>query len=270
MLSAPHATKHLLHRDETLRSRRARSLRVTGFKHGGPMHQNRKYFGMTGLQIGILVALAGALFLILCVAGWVIFGNGFSFSRLPQDIPTPVPSPTLVVIPTITTTPLPTLVPYEQLIPKGWKQFRTALIEIWLPSEFKDAKLVVPKGVTTLAVPELILSKPASKTSLYNMWVVVSYEPLTTESLDSFLDLKFQSISSDLRVVERRKALVNSTEAFRIVIETRVNNVDANELAYIFQDGGTVWYVLFIAQINEFYDELNSFEDSVLTFRWVK
>ena len=101
------------------------------------------------------------------------------------------------------------------------------------------------------------------------MWVIVSYEPLTTESLDTFLDVKFQSVSSDLRVVERRNVVVNSTEAVRVVIETRLNNVDANELAYIFQDGDTVWYVMFGAQINEFYAELDSFEDSVQTFRLV-
>jgi len=233
------------------------------------MTRSKKYFGMTGSQVGILVALAGALLLLLCIAGWLIFGNGINFSRLSQVTLVPVTSPTLIVPPTLTPTPIPTSIPYEQLIPEGWAQHRTELIEIWLPSAFKDTKRVPPKGVKTLAVPELILTKSASKTSIYSMWVIVSYEPLTTESLDTFLDVKFQSVSSDLRVVERRNVVVNSTEAVRVVIETRLNNVDANELAYIFQDGATIWYVMFGAQINEFYAELDSFEDSVQTFRLV-
>jgi len=234
------------------------------------MNRNRKYFGMTGSQIGILVALAGALLLILCLAGWLVFGNGFGFSRLPQDIPTPVSSPTLIVIPTITTTPLPTPIPYEQLIPTGWKQHRTALVEIWLPPIYKDAKNIIPEGAALSAVPELILSRPASKTNLYGEFVMVFYEPITTESLDSFLDVKLQSLPSTVRVVDRRKVLVNTTEAVRIATETRVETLELNGLSYVILDGNTVWYVEFIAQINNFYEELELFEDSMQTFRLVK
>ena len=224
---------------------------------------------MTGSQIGILAALAGVLFLILCVAGWLIFGDGLSFSQPPVVTPIPLISPTSIIIPTVTNTPIPTPVPYEQLIPNGWKQHLTTLVEIWLPPTFKDAK-TSSKGRESLAVSELILSRPASKTTSYIMWVLVSYEPLTTESLDSFLDLKLQSLSSDYRVVERRKVLVNSTEAVRAVVETRDGVVDVNELVYIFLDGSTVWYVEYIAQINEFYNELATFEDSIKTFRLVR
>ena len=234
------------------------------------MAQNRKYFGMTGSQVGILAGLAGLVCCLFALAGWLIFGGGMNFARLPANAPTPHLTPTLIVIPTITPTPLPTPIPYEQLIPQGWTQHRTALVELWLPPAYKDSKLAVPKGAALTGVPALVVSQPASKTSNYVEWVIVSYEPLTTDSLDSFLDVKIQSEPASLRVVDRRKESLNSTPAVRITIETRVDNVDVNELAFVFQDGSTVWYVMYLAQINEFYEELGIFEDSVLTFRLVK
>jgi hypothetical protein len=233
------------------------------------MDSNRKYLGMTIPQLGILVGLAGALLLILCVAGWLIFGGGLS-SASPQPIPTTaVPTVTLIVTPTITPTPAPTAIPYEQLIPQGWKQYRTSLVEIWLPAAFKETKSL-PKGLAMAAVPELILSQPASKTVQYARSIVISYEPLTTDSLDSFLDLKIQSLPSPARVTGRNNDLLNTTAVIKVSIETRVDTLDMNELLYVFQDGGTVWYVAFFTQINEFYANVEMFEKSALTFRLVK
>jgi len=176
----------------------------------------------------------------------------------------------LVVIPTITPTPLPTPIPYEQLIPNGWTQHRTALVEIWLPPAYKNAKKVIPEGAALSAVPELVFSQPATKADLYGEFVLVVYEPLTIESLDSFLDVKLQSVPSTVRVVDRRKTLVNTTEAIRVMTETSVDGIDVNGLTYIILDGGTVWYVEFIAQINDFYEDLELFEDAMLTFRLVR
>lgn len=233
------------------------------------MNQNRKYLGMTGSQIGILIALAGALLVILCLAGWLIFGNGFSFSGAQQVVPTPVSTSTSIVIPTLTPTVLPTPIPYEQLIPTGWVQHRTSLVEIWLPTVFKNVK-TLPEGFVITAVPELIMSQPVSKTSQYAKWVVVAYEPITTDSLDSFLDLKIQSLPASVRVAERGNVLLNGSPAVKVLIETRVDTLDVNELIYIIQDGSTIWYVSFIAQINDYYAELEMFETGKETFRLVK
>jgi len=235
------------------------------------MNQNRKYFGMTGLQIGILVALAGALLLILCLAGWLIFGNGFSFSRRPQDIPTSVPSPTLVVIPTITTTPLPTLVPYEQLIPNGWTQHRTTLMEIWLPNGYRKFDTRYPFLSSELTIVELTLSRAPSDTSLYNVIVIVAYEPLPNDTLSSHLDIRASDIPAGVRLVERREEFVNSTPAVRLLFEGKSSDgLDVNALMYAFLDGNTVWYIEYYTQINEFYTMLEVFEDSAQTFRVVR
>ena len=233
------------------------------------MNQNRKYFGMTIPQLGVLAGLAGALLLILCVGGYLIFGGGLSPSAL-QIPPTAESSPTLVVIPTLTFTPPPTLIPYEQLIPAGWNQFRTSKTEIWLPTGYKDAKLKLPKGAVWVSAADLVITQPASKSNNYAKTVVISSETITTDSLKSFVDLKIQSVPASARLVDRGTKTLNAIEAIRLMFETRVDNADVNQLVYIFQDGNTAWYVLFYAQINEFYENLESFDNSIWTFRLVK
>jgi hypothetical protein len=166
------------------------------------------------------------------------------------------------VIPTITPTLTFTPVPYEQLIPEGWNQHKTALMEIWLPSNFK----VTNKD----ADEELALVGSNPKTSSYKMSVTVSYAPLATDSLDTYVDASLAKMDSTVRAVERREVSLNGADAVRMVFETRVDSVDVNELVYVIQDGGTAWVVFYVAQINEFYDTLPTFEQSVKTFRIVR
>jgi hypothetical protein len=56
----------------------------------------------------------------------------------------------------------------------------------------------------------------------------------------------------------------------RITAEARVDNIDVNDLAFVILDGRTVWYVEYLAQINDFYELLPTFEQSILTFRLTK
>lgn len=235
------------------------------------MQQNRKIFGISLSQLGILAGLAGAACLLFGLAGWfVLRGNSGLLARAPQNTPVPRATSTMIVIPTLTPTQTPTAVPYEKLIPSGWQQFKTGLIEIWLPSSFKPGDPKLLGDSMNFAVPELIISGATSKSSLYQMLVTVSYEPLTVDSLDAFLDSKIAKFPPEIRVAERRKVTVNSTDAVRFVFETRSNNIDIEILAYVFLDGSTVWYAEYGAQINEFYEMLPTFEESVKTFRIVR
>jgi hypothetical protein len=152
-----------------------------------------------------------------------------------------------------------TPIPYEQLIPNGWKQFKTELVEIWLPSSFKPIK--------TSEGEELALQGATSKNSLYKMMATVSYEPLTGGSLDEHLDSALLKLDPLIRLTERRKVSLNATDAVRMTFEGRVETVDVNQLTYAIQDGGTVWFVYYTAQINEFYEMLPIFEQSAKTFR---
>jgi len=239
------------------------------------MNPNRRYLGMTIPQLGVLGALAGTLILILCVAGYFIFTGGVT-SMAPQPVaPTLViPTATLVVPPTSTPTLPPTAIPYEQLIPEGWKQHKTANIEIWLPSDYRKTTikdlLILDKQITL----DLTLSRTPTTTTLYNLYVIIAYEPLQGDTLESHLMNSAAEITATplpLRIVDQRNVFVNSAPALRILYEGKsTDNLDVNSLLYVFLNGNTVWYVEYWTQINEFYKELEVFEKSILTFRPVK
>ena len=228
--------------------------------------------GMTRTQIGILAGMVGFLILIVCMGGWFILGNMKKTLSSPQQAPTVAPTVTSIVVipPTVTPTITPTPIPYEQLIPADWKQYKTSLVEIWMPSNFKLADKKTVNNTAGFALPELLITEIPSKSSAYNMLVGVSYDLMTGDSLDEFLDAKFPSLPYQARVADRRTVFVNTVEARRIVIEFRVNNNDFNDMVYVFLDGSTVWYVEYIAQIGEYFDNLAIFEQSIKTFRPVK
>jgi len=238
------------------------------------MNSSRKYLGMTIPQLGVLAGLAGALLLILCIGGWLILGGG-SNTASPQQIPTGIESTaTLVVLPTVTLTPAPTAVPYEQLIPQGWKQHRTDLIEIWLPSDYRKTAIKDLVVLDKRVVVELTLSQTPTETSLYHLYVIIASEPLQGDSLDSHLEIsavEATATPTTFRLVEQQDVLLNATPAIRLLYEGKsTDNVDVNSLIFVVLDGNTVWYVEYWTQINQFYNNLETFEKSILTFRPVK
>ena len=239
------------------------------------MTQDRKYFGMTLQQLGILGGMWLLGCFLFCVVGILILRRGASSlaTRPEQQVNTPVPQslPTLAVTPTFTPTSIPTALPYDQLIPAGWTQYKTALIELWLPTGFKKTD---PKAVTGISgnavVMELALIS-TSKSYAYKPAISVSYEPLTTDTLEHFVDQKLSNIPTNINLAERKKVSINSVDAYRLLFEGRTStNVNTNDLLFIFQDGGTVWYVKYSAEIADFYELLSVFEQSVKTFRIVR
>ena len=238
------------------------------------MSNEQKILGMTRVQIGIVAGMAGALILLACIGGWLVFRSINPGLSALQQTPTTAPTvtPVVAVTPTLIPTITPTPIPYEQLIPAGWKQYTTPLVEIWAPGNFKlaDKKTVDKMTAPGSAIPAIVLMEVTSKSSAYTMIIAVSYEPLVGDSLDSFLDGELISSSYQARVVDRSIVYVNSVEARRFLVEARVNNIDINELDYVFLDGSTVWYVQFGAEITEFYNNLPIFEQSIKTFRTMK
>jgi hypothetical protein len=236
------------------------------------MDEEQKYFGMTKIQVGILAGLAAMLILILCVGAFLVFRNLNPAAPAPQTISAPAPTVTSVVFtpPTATSTPAPTAIPYEQLIPAGWNQYKTSLVEIWLPSNFKLGDKKTLNQTAQLALNELFITEIPSNSSAYNMLVSVSYDLMSDNSLDEFIETRVQQLPAEVRVTDRRTVYVNTVEARRIMIELRANNIDINDMVYVFLDGDTVWYVEYVAQIGEFFDNLPVFEQSIKTFRPVK
>jgi hypothetical protein len=236
------------------------------------MSQDRKLFGMTTQQVGLIAGLGVIACLLFGVVGWLALrGSLGSFSRSAADVSTPVPTSTRVVIPTATSTETPTPIPYEQLIPYGWTQHKTQLIELWLPPEFKTAAPGVVSGVAGNAVfLNLALVSTSSTTSVPTS-VSVSYEPLTSGTLNDFLEVKLSNIPPDVNKAEHWKVSINSTDATRLMFEGRSSdNLNTNDLLFVFQDGATVWYVKYSAEITEFYEMLPVFEESIKTFRMVR
>ena len=230
------------------------------------------FSGMTRTQISILAGMAGFLVLAFCLGAWIVLrnmGKGVSAQEVP---PTAVSTVTSIVVtpPTVTPTITMTPVPYEQLIPADWKQFKTSLVEIWMPSNFKLADKKTVNRTAGFALPELLLTEIPSKSSAFNMLVGVSYDLMTGDSLDKFLDSKFPNLPYQAHITDRRTVYVNTVEARRITVEFRVNDIDYDDMVYVFQDGNTVWYVEYVAEITEFFDNLQIFEQSIKTFRTVK
>jgi hypothetical protein len=234
------------------------------------MQLNKKYFGMTLTQIRILAGLAGAACILFGLTAWLFLRGSFNRSPVGQGTPVSQSTATPWAIPSPAPTRTATPVPYEQLIPSGWVQFKTGLVELWLPADFQPGDPQLFNNSSNTGIGELILSSSRSDSSLYQTLVIVSYEPLTAESLDVYLDAEAAKIPANIRIAERKKVTLNSREAVRFVFETRYNSVDVNDLTYVFLDGGTIWYVEYVAQINEFFEMLSVFEKSVQTFRTVR
>lgn len=252
------------------------------------MAQDGKYFGMTMQQIGILAGLAILACVLFGAAGFLFLRRGATPQVVsPAELTSLArPTSTVMIVPTVTATETPTPVPYEQRIPEGWTQHRTSLIEIWLPPSFKpvDAekleaesnkafkKLGVEEliGVDGMANSELALSDQVSGSPSYKTLAFVSYEPLTGDSLEAYIDSRIQTYPSSVTVTERKKLQLAGLEAERLVFELRFINLSIYYLSYYMTDGVTVWRVRYDAEINDFYMLLPDFEKSIQTFRTVQ
>lgn len=237
------------------------------------MRSEKKYFGMTGMQIGILGGLAGAALLIFCLLGVLVMRNRLTpAAQLPTLAPTLEPSPTLIIAATPTSTPAATPQAYESLIPGGWVQYRTALYELWLPSGYKNGKTdTLITGLGTASIMDLSLTGKYVPKSANKIYVNVSYEPLSTTDLDALITTRLSELGPYLSLSDRSRTDINTVPAVRLMFSGRKgNNVDINELTYVVLDGTTVWYIQYTAEITEFYEMLPTFEASAQTFRVVK
>jgi hypothetical protein len=218
------------------------------------MDLNKKYFGMTVTQIGILAGLAGFALLLFCIVGYLMLGKitGSSASQFATPTVSPQPTVTLVMTPTPTSTPVQTPLPYESLIPAGWAQYRTALFEIWMPTGYKATKNtdMLVTGLGGSPIMDLALSYSASSKATKKIYMTVSYEPVTADTLDAFITARLTGLG--LTPSERNKVTLNTVPAVRLVFSGRKGNTDINELTYVILDGTTVWYVQYTAEITDF------------------
>jgi len=234
------------------------------------MTVNKKYFGMTVPQLGILAGLAALAILLFCIVGWLVIRRGLRAASAVLPAPSPLATATLVALPTPTTTAVPTPQVYETLIPAGWVQYKSPLYEIWLPAGYKDANADhLVTGLGSEPIMELSLSGTYTSKSPNKIYVTVAYEPMTGNSFDEFLNQRLIALGP--MVSERSKVDLNTVPAVRLVFTGREgSNTDINELTYVVLDGTTVWYVQYTAELTDFYNLLTTFEASAETFRMVR
>ena len=237
------------------------------------MDLNRKYFGLTVTQLGILGGLAVIALLLFCIVGFLILGEVRNKALTQNIVPTQTvqPTPTIVLTPTLTATPAPTPIPYASLVPQGWAQFHTALYEIWMLPGYKSVKAidVLMTGLGGTPILDLSLKGAYTSKSTNKIFLTVSYEPMTSDTFDAFIASRLTTLSVNPN--ERTNTMINSDPAVRLVFSGRKgNNTDVNELTYVILDGTTVWYVQYTAEITDFFNLLSDFEMSAKTFRVVK
>jgi len=225
------------------------------------MPQNHKYLGITLSFIGILASLLIAAFVLLWGSSWLgVKESARVYTRFPQKQPDTLSRTAFAV---------PTPIAYKLLIPRGWEQFRTNLVEIWLPKEFTSSDPQLLSNSADAAAPELLIAGPSSQSSPFQMFVMISHEPFTAASLDAYLEGESVKYPGEVHVVEKKKVSINARDAIRFVFETQSNQTNVRDLAYLFLDGNTVWYVEYVVQGDEFRAMLPTFESSVKTFRTV-
>lgn len=233
--------------------------------------QERKYFGMTGQQLAILAGLGVGACLLFGVAGMLFLRGGTSvFGGMPEGTSIPQSTSTPFMLPTVAASQTPTPIPYETLVPAGWTQFKTALVEIWLPNGFEQADPQKVADPGNLGTRDLVMTAILSEASSKPVLVMVFYKPLTAVSLDAQLDSDLAKTPGNIRQTDRRKAPEISPEAIRIVQETGSGTDQVNQMTYVFLDGSTIWFVQYTAQINEFFEMTDEFERSARTFRIVR
>ena len=253
------------------------------------MQQNDKYFGMTSTQVGILAGLAATVCLLFGVIGWfVLRGVPDSPVGMAPTLPAPQSTSTPFMLPTVQPTGTPTTVPYEDRIPEGWKQFKTELVEIWLPADFEvgDIEKLLEEsrqsyeeqGLQEMldyqakrkSIVNLVATDEISGSPLYRTVVSISYQPLTEESLDVFIQKELLDLPSMIVPMGRKSVPIGSNEAIQLVYEARIGTLSGTSLEYLFLDGMTVWGVEYSTETSEFYQQLPNFEKSIQTFRIVR
>jgi hypothetical protein len=139
-----------------------------------------------------------------------------------------------------------------------------------MPTGYKTAKTVdlIMTGLGGSPIMDLSLSASTTAKSTKKIYMTVSYEPVTADTLDAFVTARLTGLG--ITPSERNKVTLNTVPAVRLVFSGRKGNTDINELTYVILDGTTVWYIQYTAEITDFYNNLANFESSVKTFRVVK
>jgi len=250
--------------------------------------QNKRYFGMTVIQLAVLGCLVFAA-LGTVLGGGIFITTSMRGSGNSADLP-PTPELTATPSPTETLTPTPTItpVPYEELIPSGWNQHITSDIEIWLPLQFKTVNIENERKDRIDYYRKLghdeIARDFEENPSAYMFWfkgtessttpyianITIEFETMTAENLDAYLDGEYpDGTSMTFRVANRKEFQVGEYEARRVLLESSLSDIYIGVAQYAIYDGTRVFLINCSSHFNEFYTLLPEFDKAARTFRLV-
>jgi hypothetical protein len=257
--------------------------------------RNKRYFGMTVLQLSILGCLACVV--LGSVGASFKFISGMLGNQGERTLETVVETSTSAAMatplprPTPSMTAAPTPIPYEALVPPGWKQYRdqTKGYEIWLPPEFEarepraQLEEIIRKyeeigDTETAQYQRSIFEQSLERYVLwtidsipsplqYQTTILLARDPLTAESLTKYIDEIVQNPSGSLALLERKPNPFGSLEAERLWFEGKEATTNFGEAYYVIRVGDTVWSIACATHINEFYIRLPVFDQVASTFR---
>lgn len=251
------------------------------------MNIQKRYFGMTQAQIGILVGLA----LVSCVVIG-IFGKMISDTNAAVEPASRMYTPSPTPLPTASPTPWPESNPIS-----GWQvhTFASPQAQIWLPKSY------IGSDTTTITVDELEkvkitiddvflnedlyrISSPevaffafdtASSEVLRNVYVRrESLDPASLLSMNDHLNMLMADLSSDSdRVVERQIKQMENFPAGTLVLESKVLQDDVEAFVstsvHMIRVEDTMWTIVLRSGRGEYSDYKTTIEDIVNSF-WVQ
>lgn len=267
--------------------------------------KNKRYYGMTVSQIGILLGTAA---LLMCVAGAAFF---FVLSSAPPAQP-PAATRSIPGAGTMTSTPKvqraltgTALTPTSTLDvsapsapPDGWVEFQTPGAALWLPPEFIGGDLVLKKedtitkiarfgryyrsavdGIKRADQTTVLWMVDKSITKLNEMVIAVNARHIiVTEetSLDDYIKSYWDGNDHGTPVAmlftlnETRKLTLLGREAKRVTYSYIEDGHNFLGLTYYIKDGAEIWAVNYLVDPDQYVEMLHMVEQSIKTFRLVK
>ena len=255
--------------------------------------QNKRFFGMTVVQLAVLGCLGLAALGTILGGGIFITtsmrGNGNPANSTPVFTSTPELTATPAFTETPVLTPTATLIPYEQLIPSGWNQYITPDAEIWLPVQFKRvnaeeerlARIDFYKKLGHEEYAQQLEENPAAYfywfkgsetgTTPYIANITVEFKPMTIESLDAYIDQEYPDGSSlAFRIANRKEFQIGKYGGRRVLLESTFSDVYVGVAQYMLYDGNRLWEINCSSHFSEFYTWLPEFDKVARAFRLVE
>ena len=225
-----------------------------------------RYLGMTATQLLVLACLGLTTIGVMVLTGWMLLRNNAPVAPLPtqiilQEQETSMSLPSRTPFPTYTfPLPTPTSAPttYESLIPEGWKQYKYAKVELWMPADF------VKKSKS-----DYLIYAETKNTDVDGFHVNVNLTKDTTTLIDleDYIREGLKQFPADVTFLEKKKIEIGTYAAYRVKIEVVVGVVPIEESIYFIQDGGTIWTLSGVSHYDEFRDWVPIFDQIAGTFR---